>query len=325
MADNPFLASLVEAWGGDESVLPTIETDPFPDETLSPGMSDFIRVARRYLAGQIDDHGFVDSIQAMADRLSEYLALHRQLVHQLPLTFPQQALASLSTQALISFSEGLSDMIACFGKGDLPQVEQGIERCKQSIIVLEAWWIEVCRVVRFTTTRVCQECGQLNAPGSDLCQFCEATIASLEDEFQPDQEYMQVTPFWLEFYRQSQELVSGQLGLGEWSTALDEVRSQLLEIQSRLKEIPAWEGDQELLTVELIESYEAAFEGLNELRREIEAMQNLPRPVQAETLNRAWFRLLCALHRLERPCRDLRYELVCLFEDLEADLELPGE
>lgn len=321
MADNPFLASLVEAWGGNEASIPTIETEPFPDETLSPGMSEFVRIARRYLAGFVDDHTFVDSIQDMANRLGEYLTLHRQLIHSLPLTFPQQTLGQLSTQALIAFSDGLSDMIACFGKGDLPQVEQGIDRCKQAIIVLEAWWIELCRVVRYDTTRVCPECGSVNAAGSSQCTNCEHDLGSLGDEFQPDQEYLEVAPCWIDFYRLTQDMVSGKVAASQWSERLEELRTQVVELQSRIREIPAWEGDQELLTVELISGYEEVYEGLGLLRETIEEMQGSAQARQPAALNRSWYRLLSALQKLGRPCSDLRYELVCLFEDLEAELE----
>lgn len=325
MADNPFLSSLVEAWGGNESVIPDIETDPFPDETLSPGMSEFIRVARRYVAGVVDDHGFVDSIQDIADRLATYLSLHRQLLNSLPLTFPQQALGHLSTQALVAFSEGLSDMVACFSQGDLPRVDLGIDRCKQAIIILEAWWIELCRVVRHEITRVCPECGAVSPPTEAECCACEEPLIQVADEFLPDHEYLSVADPWVELYRKTQKMLAGELSSGDWSTRLEELRIEVVEIQSRLRDIPAWEEHETWLTRDLVEAYEGVCAGLNRLRESLEQMQRYPQDRQLLDLNRAWYSLMSALSMLGRPCDDLRYELLTLLEEMEADSEFEVE
>ena len=77
MADNPLLHSLVEAWGGDETILPDHQADPFPDETNSFAISEFIRLARRYMAGVVTDHEFVDGIQIILLRLREAMETHR--------------------------------------------------------------------------------------------------------------------------------------------------------------------------------------------------------------------------------------------------------
>ena len=325
MADNPYLSSLVEAWGGDESAIPDIETDPFPDETLSPGMSEFIRVARRYVAGVVDDHGFVDSIQDIADRLSVYLSLHRQLLNSLPLTFPQQALGHLSTQALVTFSEGLSDMVACFSQGDLPRVDLGIDRCKQAIIILEAWWIELCRVVRHETSRVCLECGSVSPPSERECGHCQHPLDLVADEFQPDQEFIPVADSWVELYRTTQSMLAGTLSSSEWSSGLEELRVEVVEIQSRLREIPAWEEHEQWLARDLVEGYEGVCHGLGILRASLEQMQRYPQERSVDALNQAWFHLTSALALLGRPCDDLRYELLTLLEDMEADLEFEVE
>ena len=325
MADNPFLSSLVEAWGGDQSALPDIETDPFPDETLSPGMSEFIRVARRYVAGVVDDHGFVDSIQDIADRLAIYLSLHRQLLNSLPLTFPQQALGHLSTQALVAFSEGLSDMVACFSQGDLPRVDQGIDRCKQAIIILEAWWIELCRVVRHEITRVCPQCGGVTMPSEAECSLCSEPLVQVADEFLPDHEFISVAETWVTLYRNTQKMVAGELPIGEWSTRLEELRIEVVEIQSRLRDIPAWEEHEQWLTRDLVEAYEGVCAGLNQLREALEQMQRYPQERQLSALNQAWFTLMSALSLLGRPCDELRYELLTLLEEMEADSEFEVE
>jgi len=325
MADNPYLSSLVEAWGGDDSAIPDIETDPFPDETLSPGMSEFIRIARRYVAGVVDDHGFVDSIQDIADRLSTYLTLHRQLLGSLPLNFPQQALGHLSTQALLAFSEGLSDMVACFSQGDLPRVEQGIERCKQAIIVLEAWWIELCRVVRYETSRVCSECGHVNAPEDLECQSCEQALLAVSDEFQPDQEYLSVASMWADLYRCTQQMVAGTYPVHEWSARLEAMRVEVVELQGRLRELPSWEEHEQWLPCDLVEGYEGVFHGLQQLRQALEDLQMYPQDRDLSRLNQGWFRLMGALGLLGRPCGELRYELLTLLEDMEADLEFQVE
>jgi len=319
MEENPFLSSLVTAWGGDEAVLPEFETDPFPDETLSPGMSEFIRMARRYLAGVVDDHGFVDSIQDVADRLGEYLQLHRQLLNTLPLSFPQMALGNLSTQALLSFSDGLSDMVSSFTQNDLPRVEKGIDRCKQAIIVLEAWWIEICSVVRHEITRVCPECGHISPPSESLCQRCSATLTQQNEEFQPHHEYCDVSQFWRDFYRNTQAMVSGQLPASQWSASLEEMRSQLIEIQSRLRDIPAWEEERQWLPGELVDAYDGTCKGLARLREGLEKMQLYTQDRQIDHLNLGWFYVMDGLDLLVHPCADLRYELLTLLEDLEAE------
>ncbi|MBX3169023.1 MAG: hypothetical protein KF760_16565 [Candidatus Eremiobacteraeota bacterium] len=325
MADNPYLSSLVEAWGGDDSALPDIETDPFPDETLSPGMSEFIRIARRYTAGVVDDHGFVDSIQDVANRLQVYLALHQQLLHSLPLTFPQAALGSLSTQALLSFSEGLSEMVSCFSQGDLPRVGQGIERCKQAIIILEAWWIELCRVVRHETSRVCNQCGAVTPPGQAECSGCQAPLGEVSDEFQVDQEFYEVAEPWLQLYRDTRKLVAGEMPLGDWSVRIDQLRSQVVEIQGRLRDIPRWEEQEQWLPRELVEAYEQVFGGLQNLRQALEMLQSYTQNRQVSALNQGWFLLVAGLRMLARPCEDFRYELLTLLEDLEADLDYQVE
>lgn len=319
MEDNPFLSSLVTAWGGDEAVLPEFETDPFPDETLSPGMSEFIRTARRYLAGVVDDHGFVDSIQDMADRLGEYLQLHRQLLNSLPLSFPQMALGNLTTQALISFSDGLADMVSSFTQNDLPRVEKGIDRCKQAIIVIEAWWIEICGVVRHEITRVCPDCGSVHPPSEFQCQSCSAVLIRQNEEFQPQHEYREVAQFWRDFYRSTQAMVAGQLPLTQWSVPLSEMRSQLIEIQARLRDIPAWEEERQWLPSELVEAYDGTCSGLARLREGLEKMLLYTQEPRLEHLNRGWFLVMDALDLLATPCADLRYELLTLLEDLEAE------
>jgi hypothetical protein len=319
MAENPFLSSLVEAWGGDNSVLPDIETEPFPDETLSPGMSEFVRIARRYTAGVVDDHGFVDSIQDVANRLQTYLSLHQQLLTSLPLNFPQLALGHLSTQALVAFSEGLSDMVSSFSLRDLPRVDQGIDRCKQAIIILEAWWIELCRVVRYESTRVCSHCGAVTPPGQSECSGCSRPLPDLPDEFQPDHEFHDVAEPWVQLYRDTQKLVLGSLPLGDWSVTVDALRSQVVEIQGRLRDLPAWEAELRWLPRELVESYEQVFGGLQALREALELMQSYTQERQLESLNRGWFLLVAALRSLARPCGDFRFELLSLLEDLEAD------
>lgn len=322
MADNPYLSSLVEAWGGDESAIPDIETDPFPDETLSPGMSEFIRVARRYVAGVVDDHGFVDSIQEIADRLAVYLSLHRQLVYSLPLTFPQQALGHLATQALITFSDGLADMVACFSQGDLPRVDQGIDRCKQAIIILEAWWIELCRVVRHETSRVCSECGLVNPPGESHCSNCQAPFTMVADEFQPDHEFIAVADSWVTLYKNTQKMLAGSLPSLEWATQIENLRAEVVEIQRRLRDIPAWEEGEQWLAPDLVDSYDDVFAGLHQLRLALEQMQRYPQEKRVESLNQAWFKLMSALSELGQPCGDMRYELLTLLDDMEADSEL---
>lgn len=319
MADNPFLSSLVEAWGGDNSVLPDIETEPFPDETLSPGMSEFVRIARRYTAGVVDDHGFVDSIQDVANRLQTYLSLHQQLLTSLPLNFPQLALGHLSTQALVAFSDGLSDMVASFSLRDLPRVDQGIDRCKQAIIILEAWWIELCRVVRYETTRVCSHCGAVTPPGQPECSACSQPLGELPDEFQSDQEFHHVAEPWVQLYRDTQKLVLGSMPLGDWSVSLDALRSQVVEIQGRLRDLPAWEAEERWLPRELVEGYEQVFGGLQALREALELMQSYTQDPQLDSLNRGWFLLVAALRSLARACGDFRFELLTLLEDLEAD------
>ncbi|MFN8613379.1 MAG: hypothetical protein U0931_37925 [Vulcanimicrobiota bacterium] len=319
MADNPFLSSLVEAWGGDDSVLPDIETEPFPDETLSPGMSEFIRVARRYTAGVVDDHGFVDSIQDVANRLQTYLSLHQRLLISLPLSFPQLALGHLSTQALVAFSDGLSDMVSSFSQRDLPRVDQGIERCKQAIIILEAWWIELCRVVRYETTRVCNHCGAVTPPGQPECLGCSQPLGELPDEFQSDQEFHAVAEPWVQLYRDTQKLVAGAFPLGDWSVKVDHLRSQVVEIQGRLRDLPAWEAQEQWLPRELVESYEQVFGGLQALREALELLQSYTQDRQLASLNRGWFLVISALRCLARPCVDFRFELLSVLEDLEAD------
>ncbi len=325
MADNPYLSSLVEAWGGDDSALPDIETDPFPDETLSPGMSQFIRICRRYTAGVVDDHGFVDSIQDVANRLQVYLSLHQQLLHSLPLSFPQAALGALSTQALLSFSEGLSEMISCFSQGDLPQVGQGIERCKQAIIILEAWWIELCRVVRYETSRVCNHCGAVTPPGQPECSGCQAPLGQVSDEFQVDQEFFDVAEPWVQLYRDTRALVAGSKPLGDWSVHIDQLRSQVVEIQGRLRDIPRWEEHNQWLPRELVASYEQVFGGLQNLRQALEMLQSYTQDPQVSALNQGWFLLTAGLRSLARPCAHFRYELLTLLEDLEADQDYQVE
>lgn len=319
MADNPFLSSLVEAWGGDDSVLPDIETEPFPDETLSPGMSEFIRVARRYTAGVVDDHGFVDSIQDVADRLQVYLGLHQRLLNSLPLSFPQLALGHLSTQALVAFSDGLSEMVSSFSQRDLPRVDQGIDRCKQAIIILEAWWIELCRVVRHETTRVCNHCGAVTPPGQPECGECGQPLGDLADEFQSDQEFHPVAAPWIQLYQDTRALVAGRFPAGDWSVRVDNLRSQVMEIQGRLRDLPAWESEEQWLPRPLVDSYEQLFGGLQALREALELMQSYTQDRQVSLLNRGWFLLVAALRSLAEPCGEFRFELLTLLEDLEAD------
>jgi hypothetical protein len=319
MADNPFLASLVAAWGGDENAIPDIETEPFPDETLSPGMSDFIRNARRYLAAMADDHDFVDSIQVTANRLRDYLVLHRELLGTLTLTFPQQALAHLSTQALITFSEGLSDMLSCFSRGELPNVESGIERCKQAIIVLEAWWIELSRVVRQQADRVCAHCGEVNAPELGTCGGCGAALPPLDDTFHPRQEYLWLPDFWIDLYKATRAMVAGKLPAAEWAGQVEDLRVQILDVQAQLHELTGWQdvGD------ELRTEYESVYRGLAELRGALEQMQRFPGAGKLPELEQGWFRLVCALRSLAEPCAALRQELLTVLEQLEA--ESPSE
>ena len=325
MADNPFLTSLVEAWGGNDSVLPDIETEPFPDETLSSGMSEFIRIARRYVVGVVDDHGFVDSIQDIANRLQVYLTLHQQLLTSLPLSFPQLALGHLSTQALIAFSEGLADMVACFSLGDLPRVDQGIDRCKQAIIILEAWWIELCRVVRHETTRVCHQCGAVTPPGQAECSGCGEPLGQVSDEFQCDHEFHPVAETWVQLYRDTRQMVAGSLGMGDWSVRVDQLRTQVVEIQGRLRDVPTWEEEEQWLSPDLVNAYEQVYGGLQSLRQALELLQNYTQDRQIGDLNRGWFLLLSALRSLALPCGDLRYELLTLLEDLEADQDYQVE
>lgn len=315
MADNPFLASLVAAWGGDENSIPDIETEPFPDETLSPGMSDFIRNARRYLAAMADDHDFVDSIQLTANRLRDYLVLHRELLGTLPLTFPQQALGHLATQALLTFSEGLSDMLSCFSRGELPNVESGIERCKQAIIVLEAWWIELSRVVRQEADRVCAHCGRVNGPQTVQCGGCGAALPALDDAFHPRQEYLWLPEFWTDLYKATRAMVAGKLPAAEWAAQVEDLRSQILEVQAQLHELTAWQDVPGELRVE----YANVYRGLGELRGAVEEMQRFPGGGKVEELDQAWFRLVCALRSLAEPCSALRQELLAVLDELEAE------
>lgn len=315
MADNPYLASLVGTLGIEGESLMEVETDPFPDETLSPGMSEFIRVARRYVAGFDDAHTFVDAIQEIANDLAGYLRLHQELLHSLPLSFPQQALGHLTTQALLAFSDGLSDMVACFSQQDLPRVDQGIERCKQAIIVVEAWWIEVCRVVRYQSQHVCSQCGALHQPEAESCPGCHRSLGPPSEEFRPWHDYIEVGEPWVELYRRTQAMVAGKLAMGDWSGELEEMRIQLVELQGRLRDIPEWEEES------LAESYEGVFHGLSQLRSALESMQTYPHHRDLGQLNQAWFQIMGSLRMLGQPCADLRYELLTLLEDLEADSE----
>lgn len=315
MVDNPFLASLVAAWGGDEHSIPSIETEPFPDETLSPGMSEFIRNARRYLAAMADDHDFVDSIQVMANRLRDYLVLHRELLGVLPLTFPQQALGHLSTQALVTFSEGLSDMVSCFSRGELPNVEAGIERCKQAIIVLEAWWIEVSRVVRNEADRVCAQCGRVNTREANECTACEAPLPPVDDTFHPKHEYLWLPEFWIDLYKATRAMTVGKVPQADWAAQMEDLRVQILEVQSRLHDLTEWDETPPAVR----EEYEAAYRGLADLRGAVEQMQRFPGEGKIEDLEQGWFLLVCGLRALAAPCSALRQELLTLLEELEAE------
>lgn len=315
MAENPYLASLVAAWGGDETVIPEIETEPFPDETLSPGMSEFIRSARRFLAAMDDEHDFVDAIQQMANRLAEYLTLHRELLPTVPLSFPQMALGHLATQALMTFSDGLAEMVACFSRNDVPAVERGIDRCKQAIIVLEAWWIELARVVRQHCSRVCALCGHVNPPEAAECCHCETVLPPLDDNFHPRHEYLWLPDFWLELYRATRAMVAEKLSLGEWSSQVEELRVQVLDVLTLLGPVSQWDRP----SPELLDSYEATMHGLTQLREAVERMQQYTQDRELESLQQGWFQLVCALRTLAQPCSELREELIFQVEDLEAE------
>jgi hypothetical protein len=298
MADNPYLQSIVSAWGeeGQELDIPDIETEPFPDETLSPGMSTFIRTARRYVAGMADGHEFVDAIQETANDLARYMQLHQQLTPQLQLSFPQQMLAQLVQQALLSFSEGLSEMVASFSQEDLPKVEEGIERCKQSIIVLEAWWLEVAGLVDQEQPWVCPTTGDTHEDNRQV-----------RPGYSADQDFTPVWPAWVELYRLSQD----SLGSSEWLRKREELRAEATHLQQILRQLLTWDEPQLHLL------YERCFENLTHLKSYLEAMLKEP--------EENWYLILVTLQSLRRNSQDLRQEMLLLLENLEADLGMEVE
>jgi hypothetical protein len=171
MAENLLLQSLASTWADVDPAAPSDE-EQFPDETGSERMSQMIRHARKYLAGQGSTDDFLEHLRGLRSILHKTMAVHYRLIKELSVSPDLMELGRRATLAYEQFSSGLAQMIRGLCQSTRQDLEIGLVLCKRSVEPLEEWYA-ILRIAEMDEQPlVCPRCSWAGVGDLEACGSC---------------------------------------------------------------------------------------------------------------------------------------------------------
>ena len=318
MAEKEHLSNLVFAWGGDESAIPESEVEAFPDETRSPLLNELIRIARKYVAGVSGAQDFVWSMQKTMPALRMCLFHHKEMVHHLDLDEDQADLAQEADKALFRLLEALGEMVASFTKEDLPRVEDGIEYCKQSAEVLEAWHAELAILERREYGTVCNACGHYAQPLQSSCLFCHSDLVPPDEAYEPEKDWVVTPNPYFKLYQGLLATITQAAPPEPWLVLVDHLAAGFSSLK---KSVGAYslEDDVTELKPELTDQLFELLKAIDVSQVSLRVFQKFPVHQDLGAVDEAWYRLLNAVPVLHHHAFSCRHDLVEQLEYVSSE------